>query len=128
MVIELWVLRDSLNLAIQLGIRCLEVEFDAKVIVEMLQNTNSTNIIVSPLLFDCKSLLARFTQVQVAHVYRKVNRCADILAKQDCCMRKDFVIFEVFPSVELDRLLIFDVNGLYYYRRVATTFASMARL
>ena len=84
MVIELWVLRDSLNLAIQLGIRCLEVEFDAKVIVEMLQNTNSTNIIVSPLLFDCKSLLARFTQVRVAHVYRKVNRCADILAKQDC--------------------------------------------
>ena len=81
MVAELWALRDSLNLAIQLGIGCLEVELDAKVIVEMLKNTNSTNIIISPLLFDCRSLLTRFTQVRVAHVYREVNRCADILAK-----------------------------------------------
>ena len=90
-------LRDGLNLAIQLGIGCLEVEHDAKVIVEMLKNINRTNIKVSPLFFDCKSLLARFTQVLVAHVYREVNRCADLLAKQGCCMREDFVIFEFFP-------------------------------
>ena len=128
MVAELWALRDSLNLAIQLGIGCLEVELDAKVIVEMLKNTNSTNIIISPLLFDCRSLLTRFTQVRVAHVYREVNRCADFLAKQGCCMREDFVIFEVSPSVELDRLIISYVNKLYYYRQVASTLAFVASL
>ena len=58
---ELWPLRDGLNLAIQLEIGCLKVELDAKVIVEMLKNTNSTNIKFSPSLFDCRSLLARFT-------------------------------------------------------------------
>lgn len=125
---ELWALRDDLNLAIQLGIRWLEVELDAKVIVEMLNNANSANIKFSPLLFYCRSLIARFTQVRVAHVYREVNRCSDFLAKKRCCMREDFVIFEVSPSDELDKLLVSDVNGLYCYRRVATTLAFVASL
>jgi len=127
-VAELWALRYGLNLAIQLGIGCLEMELDAKVIVEMLKNTNSTNIKVSPLLFNCRSLLARFTQVRVAHVYREVNRRADLLAKQGCCMREHFVIFEVSLSAELDRFIISDVNGLYYYRQITTTLASVASL
>ena len=66
-------LRDGLNLAIQLGIGYLEVELDAKVIVEMLNNANSANIKFSPLLFDCSALIERFTQVRVAHVYREVK-------------------------------------------------------
>ena len=43
-------------------------------------------------------------------------------------MRDDFVIFEASPSDELDRFLISDINGLYHYRRVATTLASVAGL
>ena len=125
---ELWALRDGLNLAFQLGIRWLEVELDAKVIVEMLNNANSTNIKFSPLVFYYRSLIARFTQVRVAHVYREVNKCADFLAKKGCCMRENFVIFEVSPSDELDKLLVSDVNDLYCYRRVATTLASVASL
>ena len=127
-VAELWAVRDGLNLAIQLGINCLEVELDAKIIVELLENTNSTNIKISPLLHDCKFLLTRFAQVWVAHVYMEVNRCADLLAKQDCCMRVDFAIYDTPPSVELDRLLLAVVNGLYYYRQIASTLASVATL
>ena len=61
-------------------------------------------------------------------MYREVNRCANFLAKQGCCMREDFVIFEVSPSNELDGLLVFDRNGLCSYRRVASTLASVASL
>ena len=125
---ELWAVRDGLNLAIQLGINCLEVELDAKIIVELLENTNSTNIKISPLLHDCRFLLTRFTQVRVAHVYREVNRCVDLLAKQGYCMRVDFAIYDTPPSVELDRLLLADVNGLYYYRQIASNLASVATL
>ena len=32
-------------------------------------------------------------------------------------MREDFVVFDVSPSDELDRYLVFDRNGLYCYRR-----------
>ncbi|KAK9990739.1 hypothetical protein SO802_025724 [Lithocarpus litseifolius] len=125
---ELWALRDGLSLAIQLGIRNLVVELDAKVIVKMLNNADNSNKKFSPLLFDCRSLMARFTQVQVAHVFREANRCADYLAKNGCCMREDFVIFDVSPSNELDNLLVFDRNGLYCYRQVASTLASVVSL
>ena len=43
-------------------------------------------------------------------------------------MREDFVIFDVSPSNELDGLLVFDRNGMYSYRHVASTLASMAGL
>ena len=121
-------LRDGLTLAIQLGISYLEVELDAKAIVEMLSNIGSFNRKFSPLLYDYRSLLARLTQVWVAHVYRKVNKCADFLAKKGCSMREDFVIFDVSPSDDLDKLLVFDVNGLYCYRQVVTTLASIVSL
>ena len=121
-------MRDGLNLVVQLGIGCLEVELDAKVVIEMLNNAdsaNSANIKFSSLLSDCRFLIARVTQVRVTHVYREVNRCADFLAKKGCCLREDFVIFETSP---LDKLLVSDVNGLYYYRQIATTLASVVSL
>lgn len=65
---ELWALRDGLSLAIQLGVRNLEVELDAKVIVEMLNNADSFNKKISLLLLDCRSLIASHTEVRVAHV------------------------------------------------------------
>ena len=68
------------------------------------------------------------TQVRVAHVYREVNRCADFLAKKGCCIREDFLIFETSPSDELDKLPVSDVNGLYCYRQIATTLASVVSL
>ena len=124
---ELWALRDGLTLATQLGIRYLEVELDAKVIVEMLNNVDSSKKF-SPLLLDCKSPIASLTQVRVAHVFREANRCANFLAKKGYCMWEDFVIFDASPFDELDQLLVSDINGLYSYRQVATTLASVASL
>ena len=115
-------------LAIQLGISKLEVELDTKVIVEMLNNIDNANKKLSPLLLDYRSLMASLTQVRVAHVFREVNKCANYLAKNECYMREDFVIFDVSPSNELDGLLVFDRNGLCSYRRVASTLASVASL
>ena len=43
-------------------------------------------------------------------------------------MREDFVIFDISPSNELDGLLVFDRNGLYIYRHVASTLVSVAGL
>ena len=41
-------------------------------------------------------------------------------------MRENFVIFDVSPSDELNRLLVSNGNGQYYYRQVANTLASVA--
>ena len=59
---ELWPLRDDLYLAIQLGMNFLEMELDAKVIVEMLNSTNCSNKKYSLVLHDCRFLLSRLTE------------------------------------------------------------------
>ena len=57
---ELWALRDGLRLANQLGIQNLEVEMDAKVIVDLINSNVNHNRAYSPLLHDCRLLLGRF--------------------------------------------------------------------
>ena len=76
-IAEFWALRDGLKLAAQLGIGCLEVELDAKIIVEMLNNAespNNTNLKFSSLLSDCRFLIENATQVRVTHIYREMNQ------------------------------------------------------
>lgn len=46
MLAECWALRDGLFLAIQLGIQNLEVELDAKVVVDLI-NSNSQSVYYS---------------------------------------------------------------------------------
>ena len=107
------------------------MELDAKIIVEMLncaESSSNTNLKLSSLLSDCKFLIANATQVRVTHIYKEMNQCADFLARKGCYLREDFVIFDVSPSEELDKLLVSDINGLYSYRQIATTLASVARL
>ena len=123
-----WALRDGLILAIQLGINQLDVELDAKVIMDLLNGAECPNQSYSPLLNDCGSLIARLVQVQVGHVYREANQCVDFLAKRGCSMRENFVVFDISPSIDLNILIDSNKNGLYYYRRVANTLASVVSL
>ena len=125
---EWWALRDRLILATQLGIDQLDVELDAKVIVELLNGAECPNRSYSPLLNDCKSLMASLVQVRVRHCFREANQCADFLAKRGCNMVDNFVVFDSPPSAELYILLDSDKNGLYYYRHVASTLASVGNL
>ena len=107
------------------------MELDAKIIVEMLncaESSSNTKLKLSSLLSDCRFLIANATQVRVTHIYREMNQYADFLARKGCCLREDFVIFYVSPSEELDKLLVSDMNGLSYYRQIATTLASVASL
>ena len=43
-------------------------------------------------------------------------------------MTENFAVFDASPSNDLNVLLDVDVNGLYYYRHVATTLASVANM
>ena len=125
---EWWALRDGLNLAIQLGISKLEIELDAKVIVEVLKSTNCPNISFTTLSCDCRCLMARFRRVRVGHVFREANKCANLLAKRGCSLMENFVVFNTSPSDDLNVLFEADRNVLYYYSHVANTLASMAIL
>ena len=56
-------------LASQLGITQLLVELDAKVVMDLMLSSKSSNNSFSALLNDCKYLLRRFNQVRISHVY-----------------------------------------------------------
>ena len=125
-IAELWALRDGLKLADHMGIRQLEVELDAKVIVGLLNSNKNPNSAYAPLLFDCRYLLGKLPQVRVPHVFREANKCADWLAKWGSVMKEDFVVFE-FPFIaELETLVVKDNNGLYYARLVAASMAAVS--
>ena len=79
--VELWGLRDGLVLCSSLNIPCLTIEIDAKVIVDVFQNSAYINHIISPILDDCRHLMTRFQQVQLKHCYRQANQCADLMAR-----------------------------------------------
>ena len=72
----------------------LEVELNAKVIVELLNGVECPNTSYSPLLNDCRSLMARLVQVWVRHCFREANQCADLLPKKGCNMVVNFAVFD----------------------------------
>ena len=112
---EWWGLREGLQLCWNLNISCLEVEMDAKVIVDVVRNPDYVNNINSPILDDCRQLLSKFHQVCFNHCFHKANQCADGLAKKSFRMSTDFLIFDSPP---MDILDVFegDLNGLYSVR------------
>ncbi|KAF3953549.1 hypothetical protein CMV_021021 [Castanea mollissima] len=93
-VAEMWGFRDGLVLCSNLNFQCLIVEVDAKI---TLLNNDYVNIVVSPLLDDCKQLLSRFQQVQVRHCYQQANHCADVMARMGSNQPLDYVLFHNLP-------------------------------
>ena len=122
---EFWALRDGLILAAQLGIKDIEVELDAKIVVDLVQSNTVVNNSFLPLLSDYRSILSSFHQVRVGHTFREANRCAEALARIGCSLKEDFVVFDNPPSVEIESYVTTDANGMYYGRLTTATLATM---
>ena len=97
-VIELWALRDDLNLCISLNLQAMEIELDVKLVVELISKEesqlNSNDVIVA----DCREGLKKIPRVRVLHCYREANKCADALAR--CCeILKYSQVYEPYRSI-----------------------------
>ena len=95
---ELWALRDGLLLAKEMGLSNLIIELDALSVV-LLINNNTINLLMEPLLTDCRNLLSEIPNKQIVHIYREANQGADALAKFGASIASSFVIFLNPPSV-----------------------------
>jgi len=58
-IVELWSLHDGLILCHNRNFATVEVEIDAKAIVDAISNPNYYNVFVSPLMDDCRLLVSR---------------------------------------------------------------------
>ena len=100
------------------------MELDAKVVVDLVKSNAVTNKPYAPLLFDCRCLMRRFLQVQVTHVYREGNRCADALTRWGGSMAGIFVVFDQPPSSDILYLVNLDMAGMYMNRITETVLTS----
>lgn len=71
-IAELWALRNGLAIAKELGLDNLIVEMDALSVV-MLMNNNSPNLLMEPLLSDCRNLLKTIPNKRIVHTFREAN-------------------------------------------------------
>nr|XP_023916422.1 uncharacterized protein LOC112028020 [Quercus suber] len=115
-VAELWALRDGLTMAKELGVNNLLVEMDALSVV-LLLNNNTVNMVMEPLLTDCRNLLQSFPNKRVIHTFREANQCADVLARLGANFDPSFVGFENPPPV-VASLLAFDLSDMYCNRLI----------
>ena len=113
--IELWGLRDGLMLCCSLNISYLIVKMNAKVVVDVLQNSDYVNHVISPILDNCRQLMTRFQQVQVKHCYRQANRCVDLMPRLGADQELDYILF-TSPPVDLAKAVEDDCNGVCFNR------------
>ena len=107
---ELWALRDGLSLCISLNLMALEIEVDAKVVLEWMTNEHSFNLNHSPLIMDYRILIKQVPGVRMMHCFHEANRCADALAQKCPIIQQDFVVFDS-PPVDIVMLLYYDQIG-----------------
>ena len=62
-IAELWALRDRLTLYDNLHFNAVDIEIDAKAIVDLLTNPLYTNQFAMPIVDDCRQLISQIAQV-----------------------------------------------------------------
>ena len=113
---ELWALRDGLLLAKEMIIQQLIIELVALSVV-ILMNNESENLLMEPLLTDCKNLLKEFPNKRVIHSFREANQCIDALAELGAQSLYSFAVFCNPPAV-VEAILAFDKASMYCNRLV----------
>ena len=87
-IAKLWALKDGLNMAKQLGIDNICIEMDAEFIVHLVSNSSIVNLMLEPLLTDCRNLITTFPNHIVTHVFREANGCANCLARMGATLNQ----------------------------------------
>lgn len=68
-IVELWALWDELLLCINRNFNAIEVELDAKSIIDVLSTSNCSNSLASPLVDDYRLLATQIHQIRFKHYF-----------------------------------------------------------
>ena len=112
---ELWALRDGIRLCTALKLPAVEIELDAKVVIDLVRKETSKFNSLDALVAVCKEGLKKISNVKFMHCFREANKCADNLARQGALLDQDFVVF-IHPPPEMELLIRLDAVGTMYYR------------
>lgn len=84
----------------------LVVELDTLSVVLIMKNC-TCNLLMEPLLTDCRNLLKMFPNMQVVYAYREANQYANALTKMGAASLISFVVFWTLPPV-VNSILVHD--------------------
>lgn len=97
-IAELWALKDGLLLAKQLNLLNVNIELDAEFIVHLLSHLNTVNLMLEPLLNDCRTLINSMPNCTVTHIFQEANSCAGSMANMGADISTDFqILYEPPP-------------------------------
>ena len=116
--IELWALKDGINLCISLKHHAVVIELDAKLVVDLLSKTTRSSNTIDIIAADYKEGLKKTPMTTMQHCYREANKCAEALARREALLPQDFVIFQE-PPIEVSFLLSLDSTDVLYDRFVS---------
>ena len=112
-MVELWGLLEGLKLATSLNISKLIVQMDAAIVVDLIVNNSSDNMLFNPLLFGCSNLLDRIPHNTIVHIFKETNQCADCLAKKGLKAQNPLFTF-CSPPTDVYPLLLADISNVFY--------------
>lgn len=118
-VVELWALKDGLWLCISLKLPTVEIELDAKVVIDLVGKETSNPNSIDAIVADCEEGLKEIPFARIKHCCREANKCADALARQGALLAQDFIIF-IQPPLEVELLLSLDASSTMYDRFVTS--------
>ena len=103
---EMWPLRDGLIICVNHSYSTVEVEIevDAKAVIDVLANSGQSNNFILSILNDCKQLASQIPRIRSSHCYKEANRCVDFMARQGTHQNEDFCLFENPPMGLFDLL------------------------
>ena len=107
---EMWALRDGLLICVNHNYVAVEVEVDAKAVIDVLANPGQSNNFILSVLNNCRHLASQIPWIRFSHCYREANRCANFMTQQGYHHNEDFCLFEN-PPVGVLALLDFDKAG-----------------
>ena len=116
--VELWALRDGIQLCLELNLRAVIIELDAMLVVNLLRSTNHNPNGNNNLVADCREGMARIPRVKIQHCYREANKCADALARRGALLPCNFLVFDS-PPTDVAFLPSLDDVGFLYEGTVA---------
>lgn len=71
----------------------VDIQIDAKAIVDVVSNSSFANRIVMPIVDDCKQLISQLAQVRIGRCYREANYCAYFLARTGAMQANSIILY-----------------------------------
>jgi ribonuclease HI len=97
-IAELWGVFEGLKLAYMLGFKNVELEVDSDAVVGVIKRGCTMSYAGSTLLKRICQLLEKDWSVEISHIYREANKCADALANIGCSHDFNFEFYACCPS------------------------------